>query len=131
MKKNDFSVIVFKVKDINSILENDLKTIKIPKDIDKAIENKIKELIDYIADDEILGEDRFNFLIGHLKTPCHLPHTSVTTVRVDAGIVGSDAILNKLLGHNNSTNIFSSLNEAKTKLVTLICDCSKDQKKSL
>ena len=74
MKKNDFSVIVFKVNDINSKLENELKTIKIPKDIDKAIENKIKELIDYIADDEILGEDRFNFVIEHLITPCKLPH---------------------------------------------------------
>ena len=52
-------------------------------------------------------------------------------MRLDAGIVGSDAILNKLLGHNNSTNIFSSLNEAKTKLDNLIKECSKEQKKSL
>ena len=131
MKKNDFSVIVFKVNDINSKLENELKTIKIPKDIDKAIENKIKELIDYIADDEILGEDRFNFVIDHLKIPCKLPHALATTVRLDAGIVGSDAILNKLLGNNNNTNIFSSLTEAKTMLDTLIKNCSKEQKNSL
>ena len=52
-------------------------------------------------------------------------------MRLDAGIVGSDAILNKLLGNNNDTNIFSSLTEAKTKLDTLIKNCSKEQKNSL
>ena len=74
LKKSNFSLIVFKVNEINSKLEGDLKNIKIPQDIDKALENKIKDLIDYIADDEILGEDRFNFLIEHLKAPCKLPH---------------------------------------------------------
>ena len=74
MKKIHFSSIVFKIKEIDGELEQDLKIVKNPKDIDKAIENRIKDLFDYIADDEILGEERFNFIIEHLKTPCNLLH---------------------------------------------------------
>ena len=74
MKKSNFSLIAFKVDKINTKLEEDLKNIKIPEDIDKTVKNQIKALLDYIADDDILGEDRFNLIIEHLKTPCNLLH---------------------------------------------------------
>ena len=63
-----------KIKEIDGELEQNLKNIRNPKDIDQLLENRIKELVDYIADDEILGEERFNYIIEHLKTPCNLLH---------------------------------------------------------
>ena len=49
---------------------------KTPNEInDRVIEN-IREIIDFIADEDYLGKDRFNEITAHLRPECPLPHVS-------------------------------------------------------
>ena len=113
LRKRDFSSIVLKAQQIESDLDKELKNTKVPNEIDKATLGKIRDLIDYIADDELLGEERFNSLTEHLRPDCHQPHIQGVKINVDVG--PSEIIIKKLLGGQSaSTNLFSSISEAKT-----------------
>ena len=111
LRNRDFSSIVLKAQQIEADLDKELKNTKVPNEIDRATVGKIRDLIDYIADDELLGEERFNSLTEHLRPDCHQPHIQGVKINVDVG--ASEVIINKLLGQSASTNVFSSITEAK------------------
>ena len=74
LTKRDFTLLFLKVREYESELKRVFNDLKNPIEVDKATENKIRELIDFIADDDFLGKDRFNKLISHLKPLFKLPH---------------------------------------------------------
>jgi hypothetical protein len=50
-------------------LNKELQWAKTQQDTDNLVATKIKELVNFIADDEILGKDRFNNITDHLRPP--------------------------------------------------------------
>ncbi len=67
LKKVNFSSLVMKTTMLQIELDKDLEWAKTPKEIDDKIANSIKKLVNYIADDEVLGKERFISITDHLR----------------------------------------------------------------
>ena len=76
LKLKDLESINTKLDNITKNTKEDLKKQgkKTPSEINDIVIEKIREIIDFIVDEDYLGKDRFNQLTAHLRPECPLPH---------------------------------------------------------
>jgi hypothetical protein len=67
LKKIHFTSLVMKTKEIQGDLDTNLGWAKTPQEIDDKIATSIKQLVNFIADDEVLGKERFLSITDHLR----------------------------------------------------------------